>query len=228
MIPPTASCIRPISELRSGDSVIICVRVSRRCQQIAGNLDDQEKHLRRLAAEREVTVIEVVRHVGPGWDFSWLNSAITRAKECGAKLLAESVSRLVRSVRYHSVEDPDAQPSERQLELLRGLSDGVSLVTALDPNASPAEERAFQTKRGQTFKDRRGGRPPSKSPGYKLARRRKLKPIARQMRAEGASLGEIVKQTGVARSTVRYWVQYVKIPGRIFGHNDHDSDPGAV
>jgi hypothetical protein len=213
-----------IGDVQRGDSVVLCVRVSGRAQKGASNLDDQERRLRTEAARRGAKVVEVVRHVGSGWDFSWLLPAIMIAKECGAKLLAESVSRFVRSKEYHSNKNSEAQPTDRQLESLRVLSDGVSLVTALDPNASPAEERSWQTKRGQMCKGRRGGRPLSKSPGYKLALRRKLKPMARQMRAEGASLGDIVKHTGVARSTVRDWVRYVKTPGRIFTPADHHSE----
>jgi DNA invertase Pin-like site-specific DNA recombinase len=214
-----------IDDLQPGDAVILCLRVSKRAQKKTGNLEDQKRHLRRVVAERGARVVGLIPHEGPGWDFSWLIPALAKAKECGAKLLAESVSRFVRSKEYHSSKNPESQPSELQLESLRVLSDGVSLVTALDPNASPAEERSWQTKRGQMFKDRRGGRPLSNSPGYKLALRHRLKPLARQMRADGASVGEIVKHTGVARSTVRDWVRYVKTPGRIFATDDHHTQP---
>ena len=159
------SCIHSIDELQAGDRVILCVRVSRRAQKAAGNLDNQERHLRFVAEAYGATVLDVVRHVGPGWNLDWLLPAISLAKRLGAKLLAESVSRFVRSVNYHSVNAPDAQPSEEQLKRLGLACDGVILITALNPNSTPAEERGSQTKRGQAAKGHRGGRPMSKKPG---------------------------------------------------------------
>jgi DNA invertase Pin-like site-specific DNA recombinase len=198
---------RPIGDVHGGDNVVLCVRVSKRAQMESGNRDDQEQHLRGVVAERGANVVDVVRKTGSGSDTSWLHSAIMMAKESGAKLLGESVSRFIRSEQYDSVKAPDARPSKAQMDSLIAMADGVVLVTVLNPSATPAEERAFQTTRGQVAKNRRGGRPPSKS-DYLRRRRAKLKkPTVRKLREGGASLGEIVRRTKVAKSTVRDWLR---------------------
>lgn len=201
-----AHCILPIDELRVGDMVILCLRVSGRTQQLAGNLDDQELHLRQVAAERGAKIISVFRRVGPGWNVDWLIPAIDMAKQCEARLLAESVSRFVRSASYHPSRAPNALRSEEELNLFCSIIEGVPLITILSPDAAPADERGFQTKRGQEAKNRCGGRPTKKRPGAIKARRINQQPRARQLRAEGRSLAEIAKATGVPRPTIQRWV----------------------
>jgi hypothetical protein len=199
------------------DPLILCARVSTLAQARAGNLKDQVSNLRRIAEERGATVIDVFEHIGPGWDCEWLVPPIDAAKKQGAKLFAESLSRIVRSKSYHPVWDPEAQPSDEQLHRLHDMSDGVPLVTVVAPAAPANEERGYQSKRGQECKSRRGGRPPSKPAGYKLARRHQMLPKVLAMRATGASYSAISQRTGLPRTTVRDWLQREKNPGRIFG-----------
>jgi DNA invertase Pin-like site-specific DNA recombinase len=195
----------PIGNVQRGDDVILCMRVSGRAQKGSGNLDDQERHLRRVVAERGANVVGVVRKTGSGSDTSWLHSTIMMAKESGAKLLAESVSRFIRSEQYHSVKAPDARPSKAQMDSLLAMADGVVLVTVLNPSATPAEERGFQTTRGQVAKNGRGGRPAKNSPGYKIRRRLRLQPLVQKLRKEGASWSEIARRTGLPQTTIRGW-----------------------
>jgi len=199
--------IRGIGELQFGDRVVICVRVSRRAQFAKGNLADQERNLRRAAADRGARVVHVISCVGPGWDTAWLVPAFAIARENGAKLFFESVSRLVRSRRYHSIDAPNEEPTDQQFEELRNPSEGVTIISLCDPNSTPAEERGFQSARGQTAKGRKGGRPRHRRPGYMQKRRFKLQPKAQELRANGAPLGQIAKIFAVPRSTVQNWVR---------------------
>jgi hypothetical protein len=81
------------------------------------------------------------------------------AKGENALILAETTSRLVRSHLYHPSDRPDAQPKDAEFQVLLEYVEGVRLVTALNPDAIPGEERAYQTIRGQQAKGNRGGRP---------------------------------------------------------------------
>jgi hypothetical protein len=195
-----------IDDVHRGANVVLCPRVSRLGQKASGNCADQAQRLRSVADERGFNVVDVFPHVGHGSDFSWLIPAVAKAKACGAKLLAESASRFIRSEKYDPVKAPEAQPSKQQMDSLLAIADGVELVTVVNPAATPAEERAYQSRRGNEAKKNWGGRPPSKS-DYLRRRRAKLKPIVKKLREEGASLGEIVRQKNVPKSTVRDWLK---------------------
>lgn len=196
---------RPIDDLQCGDAVILCARVSTPGQKASGNLDHQVQLLRLAAAERGAIVVDEFAYVWPGSDFSWLLPAIKKARECGAKLLAASLSRFIRSEEYHPARARSAQPSQQQLEELRELSEGVELITVLSPTATPTDERIFETNRGQKAKGKRGGRPAKNSPGYKIRRRLRFQLLVRKLRTEGDSWSEIVRRTGLPKTTIRDW-----------------------
>jgi hypothetical protein len=201
-------------EIRPGDRVILCCRVSHHTQNQKGNLDNQEENLRGELERLGAVVVEVVRHEGPGWDGRWLVRAAAKAMKHGAKLVAESTNRFVRSLEYHSKKNPDAQASEEDLYALRCWTTGVTLVTLLDPDATAAEERSYQTIRGQRAKDRKGGRPAKHPPGYKLDRRQKMLDQVLSLCERGFSVRTISAWTCVPKSTVYDWTKSEQKQGK--------------
>jgi Homeodomain-like domain len=193
-------------EIKWGDKVVIWCRVSHHTQDHNGNLNDQEQNLRDELTRMGAIVCDIVREVGPGWRGDGLNRAAAIARKHGAKLVAESTCRLIRPFDYHSSKNPDAQAREHDLLCLKARTEGVVLVTLLHPDASPAEERAYQTRRGQEAKGRKGGRPAKQPPGYTIDRFREMLPIVLRLREGGATIRKIAEETGVPRSTVCDWL----------------------
>ncbi len=198
--------ILPIDAIQPGDRFIICARVSTEQQFQDGNLRDQVERLRQIVAERGATVIDVVDFVGPGSFTYWLRDAAEKARKVHANLLAESPCRLVRPIGWRPQNPVDTLVED--FRKLQRATEGVPLVVALmDSDAAPAVVKSCQTKRGQQEKGRKGGRPVSARPGDTKKRREKLLPHVRQLRQGGLSLGEIAKETGIAKSTVQDWIK---------------------
>jgi hypothetical protein len=164
--------------------------------------------LRRVAERYQLRVIDAFRRIESGQDLfgGTMLEAIEFARKHGAVLLAETVDRFLRHPHFHPVCNPDAQATEEQLAELAALADGVTLATALDPDATPTEVRAYRSKRGQWAKDNRGGRPKKKRPGYKKARREALRQTVIELDRDGLAQREIARRTGVPRSTVQNWL----------------------
>lgn len=198
--------IRPF-KVRPGDRFVLCCRVSTRRQDHQGNPRDQERNLRREVEPRLGAVIEVITHVGSGWDPQWLTNATAVAVQHGATLLAESTDRFLRSPRYHSSKRPDELPTEEDFERLLFWADDAPLMTFLHPDTSPDVVRSYQAQRGQLAKGRRGGQPDHKHPGSKKQRR--LEKLSRVLwcHKRGASLGDIAAVHGLPRPTVQTWVR---------------------
>jgi hypothetical protein len=161
--------IRNLDTLQPGDKVVLYCRVSIRDNKL--NLADQEAALRAAVAARGASVVEVVHVQQGGADSSWLANAVAMAKAHGAKLVAESTDRFKRHRDYHSVDYPDLQATEDDLWNLRYMTEGVPLITLLDPDATPGDVRSYQSKRGQAAKGRRGGRPAKKRTRYQTGQR---------------------------------------------------------
>lgn len=159
--------------VRSGDKVVLWCRESSRTNK--SHLADQEVALRAAAESRGAIVVDVVRHIGPGYDHDhgdapcWW-AAVARAADVaenhGAKLLATETDRFIRDPACFI--SPKSQPRESDFRRLAAAADGVSLATLAAPDAPPSEARSRQTKRGQAATGRKGGRPPG-TPGYKKA-----------------------------------------------------------
>lgn len=190
--------------LSPGDRVFLLLRVSTCTQDHDGNLDASEKYLRAEMKKLGVIVVGVGRYVGSGYEPFWIGPYAYQAEKLGAKLVAEDLTRLIRSPRYNN-RNQDAQAHDRDLQELQYHSRGVPLATVLDPNASPGECRSHQIKRGQSVKGK-GGRPPKETAGYKKKMREKKKPEAVKLYAEGSSVPAICKRLNVARSTVYSWL----------------------
>lgn len=196
--------IQPLN-INSGDSTILAVRVSR-CEESA-NLDDAEANLRAAVEAAGATVAGVYRWIGSGFDPFWIPAAVMRARSVGAvAIFAETTDRFIRNEHYHSVKQPNLQATDRQLDEVAQLADGMPLMTVLDPDATPGEVRSFHTKRGQTQKNRTGGRPAVKRAGYKKQTRWANLVDVRRAKRSGMSVREISERLGLKKSTVQDWL----------------------
>lgn len=195
--------IRSFDSLRRGDKVVLCCRKSRSDKN--GSLSDQDDHLRQATEKVGAIVVAAVAFEGSGRDPYWIARATEIAKQHGAVLLAECTNRLIRHFDFNPTVKRKArlQASDFELRDLEWWADGVPLVTHLDPDALPNEERAYQTRRRAAHK--RGGRP--SKPGYKKRIRLRLRKHAVQMRHDNSSLNQIARALNLPRSTVQDWTR---------------------
>ncbi len=185
-----------IDTLPRGSRVVLASRKSRR--EAPEVLDRQAANLRRECADLVVT--GTVQHTGSGMDPHWIIEAAALAKRTRAvAIVFESVSRACRNFWFHSVRRPDYQPTESDLRCLKLFTGNLKLVTLLPPTATPAEERAYQRRRGPS------GRPPAKTPGWKKRRRERLAEKARALRAQNLSYRSVAAKLRVPLTTVREW-----------------------
>lgn len=203
---------KKLAKSRPGTKVVLFCRVSTRDQNKTGNLRDQELSLRRAAKRLGLVVVDSYHEVTSGWivDLPFGRTGLTwaaeAAKENDAIVLAESTDRFLRNRKFNSKKCPDLLPTKADFEELRRLTWSVTLATLLDPDTHPREVRAYETRRGQKAKGKKGGRPKNNPPGYKKRRRASLFPRVVTMHERGASLGEIASAVGVPRSTIQGWV----------------------
>ena len=191
--------IKPLSTLSCGIGVVVCCRVSGYEQNRTLKLARQEAFLRRLLRRLGIKVVGVVRYIGSGVDPMWLARAVALAEPNDAALVAITPCRFARSPLYDK-RAQDMQARKCELDYLRLVTEGRQLVTVADPSVTNAEARSLQTRVGQAVSGRRGGRPRRKS-----RRREALRPIALEMRANGASLRQIAAALSVPHSTVQGW-----------------------
>ncbi len=202
--------IRDFKLIQRGTKVVLCLRVSGCTQQQNKNLDDSESFLRKELEQIGAIVVGVIRHVGSGWDPEWLLPAVRLGKKHGAVLLAESTDRFIRNPYYHSRFWQNGQASELDLQYLRRTVGDATLVTWLHPDATPAEIRSHQRKRGQEAKGNKGGRPKKKKAGYKKELREEWKPQVLLMHREGNSIPDIMRITKLKRRTIYNWIKESK------------------
>ena len=155
------------AKIRAGVRVVLVLRVSTGSQDAHNNLENQEENLWRIVEERGGRVVGTFSRCGSGTNPEWLGEAAAHARNCTAVMLAESVDRFIRPVEYHSVNCPNAQATEADLKRLRLVCGEVRLMTVVNPDAPLAAVRAYQTRRGQSQKGRKGGRPRARKAGYK-------------------------------------------------------------
>lgn len=196
----THSCVSH-GKLQKGDKVIIVARVSTRSQR--DNLDGQANNLRKYANECGAIIVDIVPHVGKGQYLRWLKKAVKKAKRYNAKIIAESVSRLIRSGYYHPKERPYEQADLMDLEHLKEMLGNIELTTVLSPTADAKEERASAIKRGQQEKNGK----------TKKQRREEQTPIVIELYKQKRSLRQIEMQTGVPYRTVGRWLKDYKKTG---------------
>lgn len=195
--------LRSFDSLRRGDKVVLCCRKSHRDR--SGSNSDQDANLRNTASQAGILVVDVEWREGPGSDPWWLARAVAKARQHGATaLLAEVTSRFIRHPEYSPTIrwKRELQPSQQELDDLRWWTKGFRLVTHLHPDATPNEERAYQTRR-QAIHKRGGG---DRKPGYKKRRRERLLAKVITLRRQRKTYEEIEKATGIPRTTVCRWV----------------------
>jgi hypothetical protein len=197
--PGKASNYIKFCDLKPGDKAVLCIRVSRWEQNRTLKLKRQELNLRAAVEHMGAIVVAVEAHVGPGWDPGWLVRPAAIATRHGAVLVAETTSRFIRSSAY-SKTNQDAQAREPELIDLRRCTEGVTLMTILDPDALPGEERAYQTKRGLKIKS-------ATQPGYKKLRYLRCRSKVRDCAIAGITGRPLAKELKVPESTARAWVR---------------------
>lgn len=196
--------------IQPGDRVVLCCRVSTRQQNHRGNLTAHERHLRAEIAARRTEVVDLVSHVGPGYDPLWVARAADIAKRHNAKLVAITTDRLVRHPDYKSTGsnyERNARANTEGLDDLKRYADGVELVTLVDPDAPLATCMGVMKKIGQQVKGRKGGRPGKNPPGYKKERRLRNQSQVYWMCAVGYPVRKIAHMLDLPESTVRRWVR---------------------
>ena len=193
--------------------VVLYCRVSRCWQSKNGNLKDQKRYLLRIIRKYQkrynvrIDIVAVFQETASGWaeDRTKLIDAARTAKVCNAVLVAESSCRFLRSGRFHSSQKPDVLPTIYEYENLMKDTEGATLASIMPPDRPWKKVRSSQTKRGQRSKKTCGGRPPKKYPGYKKERQKKYLELVLQLLRDGYSVADIVRETGIHRSTINDW-----------------------
>ncbi len=186
---------------------MLITRVSSGPQARNDNLTDQEDQLREEIEKMGCRVAYVwPGHVGSGQHPEWLFEPARCCRKHGFAMVAVSMDRIVRHPDYRSDSNPNARARERDLDRCEGVLLGVPLYVIVEPNAPLRDVRSHATRRGMGAKGNMGGRKPKKVPGYKRQRRIDLELSVLRMHAEGMSLREIVRQTGVPYATIHRWV----------------------
>lgn len=172
------------------------------------NLQDQQKNLVREIMLHGNDVVGQLKEIGPGWDLDRgsrlaLEAAVREAKQVNGVIVLESIARLLRHPFYDG--ERNNLPTVHQLQQLAVILDGVPLATVVPPEATAAEIKSYETKRGQQAKGRTGGRPPRKQPKGLADRRKRLASVALRLRERNKSWNAIAVEIGVPRSTIRDW-----------------------
>lgn len=204
--------IRPF-KINPGDKVWLWCRVSTGRQNATGNNDDQEAELRDKVKAHGGIVVGVTPFVGKASDGvtlsadadAWLYRAANCAAKFGAVLLAESPSRFARHLDYNPKEPRPCNVGFCALRNLHLVCGDVALMTLHHPDSTHEVERGDQSKRGQRRKEKRGGRPPKRSPGYKKQERERLLPEVGRLVSEGWSNRAIARELAISETNVRRW-----------------------
>lgn len=186
-----------------GEPIIICCRVSERVQYSRGNHVDQAEALTAAVNAAGGRAVPSEPHKGSGTDPGWLTPAVALAQRLGARLLAETTDRFIRSQWYHSEWYPDAQASEHDLRWLAFWLEGVEAMTLLHPDASSEEVRSYQIRRGHKAKGNKGGRP---AKAKREKNRKRWFRTVFAMKREGVSYRKIAAATGVPWKTCHNWI----------------------
>ncbi len=190
--------------------VVLYGRVSARGQNYRGNLrgqfDYQKKNLKHY---KNIIVIAVIKDVASGWreERDGLKLAAEIALDNDAIVLAESTGRYIRSPYYNSHRNPSAQPTNIEFADLIKSFHGVTLATVLHPDTDWKTVRSHQSKRGQSSKGNKGGRPKKNPSGYKKQWRLEKLPYVLRLHKKSINLRDIAKLTGVPKTTAAEWLR---------------------
>lgn len=198
--------------------VVFCDRVSYETQR--DNLYARKPFLVDMLQRKygdRLVIIEIFTEVADGRsdmlnDRVGLGLAVRYAKKHGLILLVPSVDRLVRTIEHD--QDNQFLPllMDDIVPLIR-LLQGVPVLTIIPPGTCPKKVRSIYGKWGQEATGNKGGRPPTKSPGYKKDRRNRLRPIVIWLYLNGLSLRMISKEIKnrykdfIHHTTIWTWIQ---------------------
>jgi hypothetical protein len=146
---------RHLDELPRGWKVVLVCRVSSGGQYLNENLADQERFLRRIAAERGLIVVGVYRCVSKGYEHFWYPAAMM-AVEHFAVLLWKDVSRCIRPRGWTPANKIPLSVAEAE-DVKRSVV--LPMFTVAHPSATEEEIAALNSTEGQKAKGNRGGRP---------------------------------------------------------------------
>lgn len=208
LMPSSLGVVRHLTDAPPGAPVVLYARCSSRWQREA-DLDAQKAKLKRAARTGGHPVVAKVQEVGPAYepDRPKLLRVIKLAKEHGAIVVAENMTRLLRHPRFHPVTAPNLQATEGQIRELALLADGVCFYLIESPELTNAQVRGREVMRGQNASGNRGGRPKRAKAGAKKRRRELLMPRAKVLHEQGKSVRKIAQELGVRSSTAYDWIR---------------------
>ena len=194
--------------LKRRQRVVIYCRVSGHVQERSQNLSDQGENLKNELKQRGFVVLEIISEVASGWkeDRDGLLRAVEIAHENDAVVVAESVTRFIRSRDYNSKTNRNALPTVAEYRRLQRDTQGVKLATLVAPDATPEEIRSYETKRGKKSKGNPGGRPKKRDPGYKKRERQMYLPIVLERYKQNKNIAAIARSVNLKYDTVYIWI----------------------
>ena len=201
--------ISDIRSLKPGQRVVTYCRVSSCAQENSNNHSDQEENLKPELEQLGFTVIESFQEVGSGWreGREALMDAARHALDNDAIVVAESVTRFIRNRHYNSKTNWKVTPNKAEYRRLQLDTQGVKLVTLLDPDASAEEIRSNETKRGKKLKGNPGGRPKKCFPGYKKREREQSLPKVLALYKKEMTIAAIARSMKLNYNTVYSWIK---------------------
>ena len=193
--------------LKRGQRVVIYCRVSGNVQERSQNLSNQGENLKNELKQRGFVVLEIISEVASGWkeDRDGLLLAAEYALANNAVLVAESVTRFIRSKDFNNQINWKVPPTVAEYRRLQRDTQGVKLATLVAPDATPEEIRSYETKRGKTGKGKPGGRPKKQAGRGDPERKEMMLPKVKWMLWLGSSLKEVAEILGVSPTTVMNW-----------------------
>lgn len=111
-------------------------------------------------------------------------------------LLFESVDRAIRPDNYRY--DRDAPLKEDELPEFAEITQNLRIVVICSPSCLSPDVAEYRTIYNRFCED-------NKYPGWKTDRRNLLLPIVLELKSKGHTLGEIVKMTGISKTTIVDW-----------------------
>ncbi len=194
--------------LKRCQRVVIYCRVSGYVQERSQNLSDQGENLKNELKQRGFVVLEIISEVASGWkeDRDALKLAAKYALAKDAVLVAESCTRFTRNKDYNSKTNWKVRPTQADYRRLQRDTHGVKLATLINPDATPAKIRSYETKRGKKSKGNPGGRPKKCSPGYKKRERQMYLPIVLELYRQNKNIAAIARSVNLKYDTVYSWI----------------------
>ncbi len=196
--------IKPIDHFPKDKPAILLARVSDRPQAHNGNLKRSLANLRREVKNRGIKIAAEFAFTISRKDNPKLTEVAEKAIELDAGgIIAESLCRFQRHPDFDPVMNFDARPREVDLRYLDYLTLGVPKFTILDPNATNAEIRDYQIRRGIEEKKKIGTK----------NRKQKCIETVKRLANEGMSLRKITEmienayKVRIHYSTTSRWIK---------------------